>query len=146
MGCETAFAYDPVSGTCFDYYGIQRWGWSICLEPGTYTFEIYAGAAKCDIKKGQKVGDLEFSYDGTSGYVTYIADDFYIFEQTHFYIGWDPLPVDENGNDTVAPGQYSVVHDVCENSKIDHITFSGIPPNDDGQVCIIAHAVSCDDF
>lgn len=145
-GCETAFAYDPISGSCFSDYGIKgRWGWTIGLTPDTYSFEIYAGAAQCDVDKGTKVGTLEFQWDGDSGYVTYIADDFYKFEETHFNIGWDPLPKEDKGKDTVAPGQYSVVHDVCENSKIDHITFSGVQPNPQNKVYIIAHAVSCDD-
>ncbi|CAB9509636.1 expressed unknown protein [Seminavis robusta] len=150
QGCETAFAYHQASGTCFSDLGlgINRWGWSIGpISPDSsvkHEYEIYAGAAGCDTDKGTKVGTLEFTYDGSQAHAKYMADGNYIFEETHFYLGTKSVPHDDNGNPTVAPGQYTAVHDVCENSKVDNIVFDLTPAW--GDIYIIAHAVSCDDW
>jgi hypothetical protein len=117
-GCETAFAAnDPYVGQCFlDYkkdYKITRWGWTIGpLDPGTYDLKIYAGAAQCDTKKkGTHVGDLSFTFDGTKATAKYTVKDGYHWEETHFYIGAEPLPKNDKGDYTVAPGQYTQVND-----------------------------------
>eukprot|EP00797_Seminavis_robusta_P023912 Sro398_g134690.2 (178) ;mRNA; f:40461-41061 len=97
-GCETAFAYnDDGSATCFSEFGINRWGWSIgpiVADGVTHTYDIYAGAGQCNIGKGEKVGTLGFTFDGTTAEAIYQVAEGFGFDETHFYIGCSALPED----------------------------------------------------
>jgi hypothetical protein len=69
QGCESAYAYDSVTGLCFSDLGVDSLtagaeGWSIGpLDPGTYNYKIYSGAKQCDPSTGVHVGDLEVVYE-----------------------------------------------------------------------------------
>ena len=127
--CETSFAIGNSDDdhACFDEAGFSRWGWNIGpLTPGTYTYNVYAGAGQCDITKGTLVGTVIISYDGTNVSATYDLIDGYANTETHLYAGIDPFPT-KNGNYTVAPGQYSVQNGL------------------DGEaIYVIAHSVVCE--
>lgn len=129
--CETAYAFDgddlsSTVGTCFIDLGFGNWGWSIKLpEPGSYTFPVYAAAGQCDISKGTYVGTVTANYAGGTVTFTYNFVPGFSTEETHFYAGKNPVPLDKKGKPTVAPGLY----------KVD----TGLT----GEIYIIAHAVVC---
>jgi hypothetical protein len=140
--CETAYAYKcgccGSLSTCFSYWGFSQWGWTTGpLGPGCYTLDIYAGAAQCNIYKGKKVGSLTVYYNGSTALITYNMYPGYKMDETHLYVGSDPLPK-KNGVYTVAPGQYPYSHDL-NNASTDSYTVTGLS----GRIYIIAHAVVC---
>lgn len=149
-GCETAFARDDNgSATCFldmDFDGngsndFNRWGWSNGgLAAGSYNFEIYAGAGRCSLTAGALVGHLLVDYDDVSGtaVVTFQMTADYTMEETHLYVGSDPLARNVNGEYTVAPGQYPDIHDLADVTS-DAYTISGLS----GNIYVVAHAVTC---
>jgi hypothetical protein len=62
--CESAFAYDPITSMCFDILGVDNSGWSIGpIEPGSYSYEIYSGAEKCDPSTGELIGNVDVVYE-----------------------------------------------------------------------------------
>ena len=129
--CETSFAIgnSDEDHTCFSEAGFRRWGWNIGpLVPGTYTYDIYAGAGRCDISKGEFVGTVTISYDGTNVTALYDLMDGYSNSETHLYAGTAPFPKKNNGRYTVAPGKYSVQNDLNGEA-----------------IYVIAHAVTCED-
>ncbi len=142
---ETAFAYDASLGTCFldiAELNSNRWGWTIGpLAEDNYTFDIYAGAGQCDIDNGLLVGQLHVSYASGTATVTYDMDSCRILTETHLYIGSDILPVGEDGEYTVAPGQYGNIHDGEDspNAESDQYVIEGLS----GDIYLIAHAVVC---
>ena len=116
---ETAYAKgDPAVPFC-DY--IARWGWTNPIMPGTYTWDLWAGAAQCDTTKGTLVGSVTVVYD-EDGYVTvtYNVDFPYILDETHVYAGYALEP----------PAGFTAVGQYENNS-----------PFDGSQVYVIAHAV-----
>jgi hypothetical protein len=143
--CETAYAYYAYNcgccgglAKCFSQWGFSQWGWTNGpLGPGTYTFDIYAGAAQCNIYKGKKVGWLTVNYNGSTASVTYNMFYGYKMDETHLYVGTNPLPK-KNGSYTVSPGQYPYSHDL-NNASTDSYTVTGLC----GKIYIIAHAVVC---
>jgi hypothetical protein len=146
QNCETAYAYYAYKcgcygslATCFSHWGFSQWGWTNGpLGNGTYTFDIYAGAAQCNIYKGEKVGYLTVSYNGSTVIVTYHMYSGYKMDETHLYVGCDPLPK-KNGSYTVAPGQYPYSHDLSNASTDTYtVTITGCC-----NIYIIAHAVVC---
>lgn len=105
-----------------------NWGWTNPIEPGEYTWDLWAGAAQCDTDKGTLVGSVAVVYD-EDGYVTvtYNLDASFILMETHVYAGYSKFPQVSRGRIlvyTVAPGQY----------KNDN-------PFDGSEVYVIAHAV-----
>jgi hypothetical protein len=103
---DTAYAKgDPNDPFCNHF---SQWGWTNPIEPGTYTWDLWAGAAQCDISKGTLVGTVDVVYDW-DGYVTvtFNLDDEYDLKETHVYAGDTMFPKDRRGRDTVAPGQYT---------------------------------------
>ena len=105
---ETAFAYCGQHANAFSEYGFSRWGWTIGpLGAGTYTLDLYAGAAQCDITKGTLVGVVSVVYDGTSVTVNFNVNSPFVLGETHVYAGQGPFPM-KNGEPTVAPGQYYI--------------------------------------
>jgi len=127
--CETAYAYDDApDGTCFIDLGFSNWGWSIKLPgPGTYTFDVYAGAGQCDLSKGTMVGTVTANYSGGTVSFSYNFLSGFSASETHFYAGTTPTPYFK-GKPTVAPGKYRI--------------GTGLS----GQIYIIAHAVVCGDY
>jgi hypothetical protein len=147
--CETAFARSAASATCFigaDFDadgaddGFARWGWSNgAFGPGSYSLDVYAAAGQCDTSKGTLVGTLALTYDGSSATVVFATLPGFDLEETHVYIGAEPLVRDGNGDYTVAPGQYPVVHEFDVPVTADSVTVSGL----DGSIYVVAHAVAC---
>ena len=130
--CDTAFAIgndnDPY--TCFiddNVIKTKRWGWNIGpLAEGTIeTYDVYAGAGKCDTSKGAFVGTVDVSYIDGDVNVTYNIIDGYELRETHVYAGNAKNPTDKKGKLTVAPGQYTIADDLS------------------GEIYVIAHAVVC---
>lgn len=148
--CETAFAYsggtnwlDDDITTSFHEYQISRWGWTNGpLDTGTYRWDIYAGAGQSDVSKGTLVGQLTVDYEGSSATVIFDMDDGYALNETHLYVGADPLPVKGNGRYTVAPGQYPFINEQLAGADIDVYTIEGLS----GEVYVVAHAVVCGGF
>ena len=147
--CKTSFAYDATVGTCFDDLGFNRWGWSLGpFDDNTFTgnvtlsFDIYAGAAKCDIGKGHLVGELRVHYDVNDDEytITWIVDAPFKFTGFHLNVDNKPLATNNgNGQDTVAPGQYTHVVDL-NGQEVETQTING---NITGNWFIIAHADVC---
>jgi len=156
--CETAFAYGADYAHCFiddldfapwnipDGY-FERWGWTNGpLGTGTYYFDIYAGAAQCDLSKGTLVGTLTVAYSGGTATVTYTMNTGYTMDETHLYVGNDILakkctpPSSTNCEWTVAPGQFPYKHDgLPDNTTTDTYTVTGLS----GDIFVVAHAVVC---
>jgi hypothetical protein len=120
---QTAFALGD-DAVCFLDLGANNWGWvngngATSIVPGTYEWDVWAGAAQCDTTKGTLVGTVTVNYDAGTGVVsvTWNIDPAYILDKTHVYASYD-LP------DTFAPGQW---------------TNEG--PFDGSAIYIIAHAV-----
>jgi hypothetical protein len=97
-----------------------NWGWTNPIEPGFYTWDLWAGAAQCDTSKGALVGSVSVEYD-QDGYVDvdFLVGAPYLLEEEHVYAGYDMFP--PTG---IAPGRY---------------TNNG--PFDGSEVYVIAHAV-----
>lgn len=144
--CETAFAWGDEYATCFidipDLNG-NRWGWTNGpLPAGNYDFEIWAAAGQCDLSKGTFVGTLNIEYDGSSATVTYSMVDEFTLNETHMYIGNEILPQKNNGQWTVAPGQYPYKDDDLNGANTHTYVADGLS----GDIYVIGHAVVCGDF
>ncbi|TVR37066.1 MAG: hypothetical protein EA390_00280 [Balneolaceae bacterium] len=160
---ETAFAYggsegpdfDGVAGStdggvsqdpfahCFpddEEISDTRWGWTNGkLGEGTYNFDLYAGAAQCNLSKGQFSGNVEVVYEGSTVTVTFTAADGTSFNQkdgkseTHLYVGSTKMP-----SSGAAPGQYPNNGDVISSSATEVVyEVTGVS----GEIYVIAHAV-----
>jgi hypothetical protein len=106
---ETAYAKGNPS-TCF-IPTFANWGWTNPINPGTYTWDLWAGAGQCDTSKGTLVGSVEVNYSGGYVTVTYNVNSPYILDETHVYAGTTMFPQVKQGKklvDTVAPGQYYI--------------------------------------
>ena len=154
--CETAYgvfigddgAVDYDASTCFRTNGFHRWGWTNEIvgpnEPGDpYVLELYKGAGKCDLNKGEYVGTVTIDYaaDGTVN-ITYEMAGAHGMSEAHLYIGCDPYPTGNSGNITVAPGQYTF-----NSGDLDFVSTTWSTPTDgidaEGSFYVIAHAVVC---
>lgn len=143
MVCETAFAYGEGRSECFlrmDELKSNRWGGTIGpLSSGKYTFELYAGAGRCDLDKATFVGWLQVEHDYVGGTkVCFEAAPGAVFEETHLYVGNEPLPRDKKGKFTVAPGQYPYSHEDLGGATSDCYQL-----DEAGYIYVIAHAVVC---
>ncbi len=88
----------------------SQWGWTNPIEPGEYTWDLWAGAAQCDTSKGTLVGSVTVVYnDDGDVTVTYNIDAPFMLDEAHVYVGYDMFPQMQQGRrtvSTVAPGQY----------------------------------------
>lgn len=136
---ETAFGYDAGNSTCFsEITGTPRWGWSIGpLSEGVDTFDIIAGAGRCDTAKGTKVGYGIVSYEGGVAQVSFHAYPGQAFFEAQLYVGSDKLPRGVKGKYTVAPGQYPLQHGL-DNVTSDSFTVTGLT----GNPYLVLHLVS----
>ena len=84
---------------------------------------MWAGAGQCDLSNGILVGTVTVDY--TSGTVTFDfkLDPSVSLEEYHVYAGVGMFPTGNNGELTVAPGQYTIGTDLS------------------GPVYVIVHAV-----
>jgi hypothetical protein len=134
--CETAYAYyNEDYSICFD-----PWGWTNGpLGPGRYEFEIWAGAAKCDLSKGTRIGTLTVNYDGSTVSVFYdIMGSGYTMTETQVYVGTDSLPPNPG-----VPGHYPYQHDNLNYVKTDSYPPPLINGFNGEDIYIIAHAAAC---
>jgi len=151
---QTAFAYSATTGTCFldldldaDARGdFNRWGWTIgpLHENAIYSFDLYAGAGRCDTSKGTHVGTVTVDYFNGTAKVTYrmsgvlnpVTRVVYSMVEAQLYVGPEILPTDVNGEFTVAPGQYPDVAGELKNVASKEFTVTGLS----GAVYLVAHA------
>jgi hypothetical protein len=144
---ETAFAYNSQFSECFSNFSVinsNRWGWTNGpLSPGNFSFDIYAAAGQCDISRGTKVGNLSVNYSGSSATFTiniFGVDSYtnvpYSLKEFHLYAGSEPFPRNNQGEFTIAPGQYPY--------KAEHLTdvktYTFVVNNLSGDINFIAHA------
>lgn len=150
--CETAFALAGNGDeTCFigaDFDGdgvddgFNRWGWSNVVSPGTQAqWPVYAAAGRCNLGNGELIGHLTVSYDGTSATVIFDRVGDYVLDEEHLYIGSEPLARDNNGELTVAPGQYPIVVELDDATQTTH-SVDGLG----GDIYIVYHAVACGSY
>lgn len=143
-GCESAYAYDDKYSICFitltQLINGKKWGWTNGpVSEGSFVFDLYAGAGKCDIERGTRVGKVYVNYDGVVAEVEYLIFDGYGLNETHVYVGNDILPKKKNKY-TVAPGHYPQKHDNLNGATSDSFIFSNLS----GEIYIITHADVCD--
>lgn len=140
----TAYAYGGDYATCFrsieksDGKGyFKQWGWTNGpLSTGHYEFDIWWGAAKCDLSKGTLIGTLTVDYNGSTATIAYdLAGSGFTMDWTHVYVGSEILPRDEEGDFTVAPGQYPYIHNLADVTS-DSYAITGLS----GDIYVIAHA------
>ncbi len=102
--------------TCFLHIAdvvSNRWGWTNGpYGTGVYTFDLYYGAAQCDLDKGTYVGTVTVSIANDSATITeYNLEDGWRLNEFKFYAGAEVLPRLTAGNFagefTAAPGQYT---------------------------------------
>ncbi len=139
--CETAWAYtDDDHAFCAtdidgDGRNERRWGWYAELAPGSYSFDLYAGAGQCDLDKGTLVGTLGVEYDGATAEVTYQMGDGFGLDETHLY-------ADAERQTTLAPGQLGHIHERLDGAAEDTYTVA----SDADPLFLSAHAVVCGAF
>ncbi len=138
---ETAFAYGDDYATCFRCFDFdmdgkrdfKSWGWSNGpLGPNYYEFEIWAGAAKCNLAKGTLVGTLTVDYDGSTAIVAYMMDAGWTMGFAQLYVDGEPLPRGD-GDYTVAPGRYPYKYYV--DGPTHTFTVTGLS----GDIYVVAH-------
>lgn len=148
--CETAFAEDTNLSTCFldidedgdDTGDFNRWGWtSGTYGPGTHILHLYAGAGQCDLSNGTLVGTVKITHYGLGSNVkvTIYLNPGYTLADAQLYVGDDILPLDQNGEYTVAPGQYPQVDEFTDDPTT-HV-FDLVPNS--GNIHIVTHATVC---
>ena len=149
--CETSFARKTVESyvRCFlnldlDQNGtmdFNRWGWTNgpITESHVHTwYNIYAAAGQCDISKGTFVGVMHVVYSEGTATVYIDMNSPYTLKETQLYIGNDILPKN-NGQYTVAPGQYPYKHEDLVAADKDQYTIPGLS----GDLYIVLHATVC---
>jgi hypothetical protein len=155
--CETAYAFGVDAFTESNYAvcfrdidenedgaaDFNNWGWTNGpLEEGSYEFPLYAGAGKCDINKGTLVGMLFVDYLNGTASLTLSLSEGFTLNETHLYAGNDILPLDVNGEYTVAPGQYPYKQESLNGSTMYWFDIDSLS----GGIYVIAHAVVCGDL
>ncbi|NND10419.1 MAG: hypothetical protein HKN96_04340 [Flavobacteriaceae bacterium] len=142
--CETLFARgEDDHATCFLDDGFSRWGWTNgSIEFGDYSFDLYSGAGQCVLDNGTLAGTLTVNYDEATGTVDidYEMNEGFVLNETHLYVGNEPYPTDQNGQDSVAPGQFPYQHEL-DGVEFDSYTVDGLS----GPIYIIAHGLVCND-
>jgi hypothetical protein len=103
---------------------------------------LYAGAGQCDVGKGIKVGSVSVSYSQGTAVVTFrttgqnpSTGQLYTMADAHAYVGAAILPTN-NGEFTVAPGQYPQIDSEVRNATVKTFTFSGLS----GAIHVVAHS------
>jgi hypothetical protein len=150
---ETSFARDMAgNATCFldldlnqdDVYDFNRWGWTNGpLGQGSYEFELYAGAGRCNLNAATDVGKVlvDYTEDGTVT-VTFMTEGTnpttgvaYAMVDAHAYVGNAELATN-NGSFTVAPGQYPQTSSELNGATSKTYTFTGVT----GDIYVVAHS------
>ncbi|SOC80675.1 Por secretion system C-terminal sorting domain-containing protein [Salinimicrobium sediminis] len=145
---ETAYAYGTRQNSgpfCNQPGGGNNWGWSIGLlsKDTAYTFDMYAGASKCNPSRGVDVGDVSISYEPGFFVVTFLIEDNISGEHNKLlnaqvYIGCQQFPSYYG-----SPGQYpfrNVQISSDETSGIIRIPLGDITFCSNNTFYFIAHA------
>lgn len=82
--CDSAWAYDPDTGVCFQDIDLNEdgepdfhnWGWSNGpYKPGnTKSLELWWGAEDCDLSKGTKVGSVDINFNESASRLSVTID------------------------------------------------------------------------
>lgn len=89
----------------------NNWGWTNGpLSAGTYTANLYVGAAQSDITNRKLAGTVTFEYEGNKVTVTYSMYPGYYLNKTQLYVGTDKLPKTNKGQYTSSSGQLGNQH------------------------------------
>lgn len=111
-------------------------GWAIqIMENGVSTYEIWKRVGLNDTRRGELVGDLEVSWDGT---IVSVTTQLYrdVMKELHVYAG-DAPPT------TAAPGRYGYTQ--YFNPPVDtHTHKFAIGDMEDDCIWLIVHALSCE--
>ncbi len=163
--CGTSFALlqeeNDAASHCFqdpieqngEMVSFSRWGWTLGpLVEGTYTVDLWEGAAHCDTRRGQKTGTASITYDATQGTVVVdylLMDGEHYLESIHLYAGCDPYPTKRKGKTyvpTVAPGQYPYKDEFSENVTLWDNADDPLKLSDceGAPIYVILHASTCD--
>ena len=105
--CEdTIWAYGGSAATeVDDLVRSAEWGWTNRITPGTYEWDLYAGAGQNDLSKGTIVGTLTVTYSGGCVTVTYNMYDANILTEAHLWVGTTKLPL-KKGVLVASPGLF----------------------------------------
>ncbi|MBJ6369211.1 T9SS type A sorting domain-containing protein [Snuella sedimenti] len=143
---------DTGISTCFRENGFHRWGWTNKITPSwePYVLDLYRGAGKCLLNKGEYVGTVTINYSPEDYTITalYEMAPGIGLSEAHLYIGCDAYPTGKNGAYTVAPGQYTfnagdLSFVMTWSTSTDAEKTITVPGG--GAVYVIAHAVACSD-
>jgi hypothetical protein len=149
LKCRTSFAYGGItSATCFNEIDedgdgqpdFNRWGWTnSLLGPGSYEFDMYQGAARCDVDGAVKVGVLTVDYSGSMAIVTLETIDRFSLRETQLYVGSEVLERNADGEFTVAIGDFERAHENLDGATFDQFVLADLS----GPLHVVAHAVVC---
>lgn len=117
------------------------WGWSngpLLSSNYAYSFELYT---KGDAAAMTSVGAMSLGYDGEEAVVTMDAAEGLWLKEVNSYVGSSPLPVTEDGTDSVDPTDYPIVHQRMSLSRSFVVTDF-----EDGPVYVVAEATVCGVF
>lgn len=132
----------PTSKRC------STWGWTNKVtEPGTYTWDIHAGAGQSVLSKGTVVGQVTVKVsDAGKVNVTYEVDAPYTMAEAHLWVGSTPLPEKAEGKGknkvlvpTAAPGQFPFSPVISQDGRKATFEWSGKAPG--LPIYVAAHAV-----
>lgn len=145
---ETAWGRMNGANLCFSEIsalGSNRWGWANGpFSAGTYVMDLYAAAGQCNLEAGTLVGTVSLNYSGSSLQVTTVTAGInpetlepYKLDEVHIYAGNAMLPLGNNGQVTVAPGQLgynsgSIVGTASHSATINNLS---------GSIYVLVHAV-----
>ena len=132
---------DVAYARCFEEDGFSRWGWTNYIPfEGTYSMNIYAGAAHCIYSPEKLEGTVLVTYEGGELTVQYLMDAGFSLNEVHVNVACDMYPVGPNGKITVAPGQYIFGADGFGYVSDLTVTFTDVT----GPVWVIIHGIACD--
>jgi len=145
---ETAWARLEGSNTCFidiPALNANRWGWTNGpLQPGIYTAELIAAAGQCNLANGTDVGNVTLNYNGSTLVVTVNAQGTnastgvnYNLEEVHIYAGSQMIPLGQNGQLTVAPGQLGYNSGALDAATTHSTAITGLS----GPIYVAVHSV-----
>ena len=106
---ETAYAKGD-DAICF-IPTFAQWGWTNPIEPSSYTWDLWAGAAQCDTSRGTLVGTVTVDYNDGGLSVEFNLEAPNLRVESHVYAGSTEFPQQRRGRrtvNTVAPGQYYI--------------------------------------
>jgi len=88
-----------------------NWGWAngpLQSSNYAYSFEMYSEGS--DSESGTVVGTMTVGYDGEEAVVTVDAGERLWLKEVQAYVGVGRLPLNENGDETIDPEDYPVLH------------------------------------